>query len=94
MTMGWAAKTPEERQIHADLGDLMTPVVKAFFTDGGFEAANDCMQVWGGHGYVRDNGMEQFVRDARSTRSTRARTACRPSTWWAASWARRAGARS
>jgi alkylation response protein AidB-like acyl-CoA dehydrogenase len=65
MTMGWAAKTPEERQTHADLGDLMTPVVKAFFTDGGFEAANDCMQVWGGHGYVRDNGMEQFVRDAR-----------------------------
>ncbi len=47
------------------LGDLMTPVVKAFFTDMGFEAANMSMQVYGGHGYIRDNGVEQFVRDAR-----------------------------
>jgi alkylation response protein AidB-like acyl-CoA dehydrogenase len=47
------------------LEDLMTPVLKAFGTDMGFEAANLGMQCWGGHGYIRDNGVEQFVRDAR-----------------------------
>ena len=47
------------------LTDLMTPVIKAFFTDMGYEVANLSMQVWGGHGYIRDNGMEQFVRDGR-----------------------------
>ena len=44
---------------------LMTPIVKAFMTDNGFQCASDCMQVFGGHGYIRANGMEQFVRDAR-----------------------------
>jgi hypothetical protein len=43
----------------------MTPVIKAFCTDMGFEAANLGMQCYGGHGYIRDNGVEQFVRDAR-----------------------------
>ena len=47
------------------LEDLMTPVIKAFGTDMGFEAANLGMQCYGGHGYIRDNGVEQFVRDAR-----------------------------
>jgi alkylation response protein AidB-like acyl-CoA dehydrogenase len=47
------------------LEDLMTPVIKAFCTDMGFEAANLGMQCYGGHGYIRDNGVEQFVRDAR-----------------------------
>jgi hypothetical protein len=47
------------------LADLMTPVIKAFFTDMGFECANMAMQCYGGHGYVRDNGVEQFVRDGR-----------------------------
>ena len=47
------------------LFDLMTPVLKAFCTDMGFEAANLAMQCYGGHGYIRDNGVEQFVRDAR-----------------------------
>ncbi|MEI9997304.1 MAG: acyl-CoA dehydrogenase C-terminal domain-containing protein [Rhizomicrobium sp.] len=47
------------------LADLMTPVLKAFCTDMGFEAANLGMQVYGGHGYIRDNGVEQFVRDGR-----------------------------
>jgi hypothetical protein len=47
------------------LADLMTPVLKAFCTDMGFEAANNAMQVYGGHGYIRDNGVEQFVRDGR-----------------------------
>ena len=44
---------------------MMTPVLKAYGTDGGFEAANLAMQCYGGHGYIRDNGVEQFVRDAR-----------------------------
>ena len=44
---------------------LMTPLVKAFMTDNGFLCASECLQVFGGHGYVRENGMEQFVRDAR-----------------------------
>ena len=47
------------------LEDLMTPVIKAFGTDMGFEATNLGMQCYGGHGYIRDNGVEQFVRDAR-----------------------------
>ena len=47
------------------LADLMTPVLKAFCTDLGFEAANLGMQCYGGHGYIRDNGVEQFVRDGR-----------------------------
>jgi hypothetical protein len=54
-----------ERQEAADLADLLTPVIKAFCTDMGFDAANAAMQCFGGHGYVRDHGMEQFVRDAR-----------------------------
>ncbi|MDR3436138.1 acyl-CoA dehydrogenase C-terminal domain-containing protein [Telmatospirillum sp.] len=55
----------EARQEAEELVALMTPVVKALFTDLGFEAANFGMQVYGGHGYIRENGMEQFVRDAR-----------------------------
>ena len=47
------------------LADLMTPVLKAFCTDMGFAAANLGMQCWGGHGYIQDNGVEQFVRDGR-----------------------------
>ncbi|MFG1401090.1 acyl-CoA dehydrogenase [Xanthobacter sediminis] len=44
---------------------LLTPVVKAAFTDFGFETAVASQQVLGGHGYIREWGMEQFVRDAR-----------------------------
>ncbi len=44
---------------------LMTPVLKGVVTDYGVENAIKMQQVWGGHGYVRDNGMEQSVRDAR-----------------------------
>ena len=58
-------KDEKEREEAADMAQLMTPIIKAFFTDKGFQAANDSMQVFGGHGYVRDHGMEQFVRDAR-----------------------------
>jgi len=44
---------------------LMTPVIKGFQTDRGFEMAVQAQQVWGGHGYIEENGMSQFVRDAR-----------------------------
>ena len=54
-----------EKDNAAMLHDLLTPVIKAFFTDMGFEAANMAMQCYGGHGYIRDNGVEQFVRDSR-----------------------------
>jgi butyryl-CoA dehydrogenase len=46
---------------------LLTPVAKAFLTDIGSEVANLGMQVLGGHGYMRDNGQEQYVRDVRVT---------------------------
>ncbi len=48
-----------------DLMALLTPVAKAFVTETGFEAANLGVQVYGGHGYIREWGMEQIVRDAR-----------------------------
>jgi hypothetical protein len=49
----------------ADLVALVTPIVKAFFTDNAWIATSHCMQVFGGHGYIREWGMEQFVRDSR-----------------------------
>jgi alkylation response protein AidB-like acyl-CoA dehydrogenase len=53
---------------HADdMVGLMTPIVKACGTDFGSEIANLCLQVFGGHGYIREHGMEQFVRDVRIT---------------------------
>jgi alkylation response protein AidB-like acyl-CoA dehydrogenase len=45
--------------------ELLTPICKAFMTDTGFESTNLGMQVFGGHGYIREHGMEQLVRDAR-----------------------------
>jgi alkylation response protein AidB-like acyl-CoA dehydrogenase len=54
-----------ERSEAEDFVGLMTPVVKALFTDLGFEAANLGLQTYGGHGFIVDHGMEQFVRDAR-----------------------------
>ena len=48
-----------------DLVSLLTPVIKGYLTDKGFEAAVLGQQVFGGHGYIREHGMEQFVRDAR-----------------------------
>ena len=49
----------------ADMVALVTPIVKAFFTDNAWIATSHCMQVFGGHGYIREWGMEQYVRDAR-----------------------------
>jgi alkylation response protein AidB-like acyl-CoA dehydrogenase len=56
---------PAMRAEAADLVALLTPVIKAFFTDLGFESTNIGLQTLGGHGYIRDYGMEQYVRDAR-----------------------------
>jgi hypothetical protein len=57
--------TEADRKFGADMMALMTPIVKAFMTDNGFKCASDCLQVLGGHGYVREWGMEQLLRDAR-----------------------------
>ena len=53
------------RQEADDFMALITPVVKALITDLGYEATNIGVQVYGGHGYIREWGMEQFVRDCR-----------------------------
>ncbi len=58
---------PDEK-VRKDSGEmlaLLTPIVKAFLTDNGHIATNACMQVLGGHGFIKQNGMEQFVRDNR-----------------------------
>jgi alkylation response protein AidB-like acyl-CoA dehydrogenase len=49
----------------ADEVALLTPILKAFFTDNAWIATSHCMQVYGGHGYIAEWGMEQYVRDAR-----------------------------
>jgi alkylation response protein AidB-like acyl-CoA dehydrogenase len=59
------AQTPEEREQADLLIGLMTPVIKGYGTDKGYDIANNMQQVFGGHGYVREWGMEQFVRDSR-----------------------------
>ncbi|MCD6675256.1 MAG: acyl-CoA dehydrogenase C-terminal domain-containing protein [Burkholderiaceae bacterium] len=55
----------DERAAAEELLALLTPVVKAFLTDNGFASTNLALQVYGGHGYIREWGMEQYVRDAR-----------------------------
>ena len=58
---------PDEK-VRRDSGEvvaLLTPIVKAFLTDNGHIATNACMQVFGGHGFIKEWGMEQFVRDNR-----------------------------
>ena len=59
------AQTEEERTQADQLIGLMTPVIKGYGTDKGYEFATNMQQVYGGHGYVKEWGMEQFVRDAR-----------------------------
>ena len=56
-----------ERQYADDLLGLITPVIKGYLTDKGFQTAVYAQQVLGGHGYIREHGIEQFVRDARIT---------------------------
>lgn len=71
---GWTALQLDRAKGHEDAGErgqadalvaLLTPVIKAAFTDFGFESAVQAQQVFGGHGYIREWGMEQYVRDAR-----------------------------
>ncbi|WOK37142.1 acyl-CoA dehydrogenase C-terminal domain-containing protein [Sphingomonas sp. C3-2] len=59
------AQTEEERQAADDLISLLTPVIKGYGTDKGYDVATNSQQVYGGHGYIREWGMEQYVRDAR-----------------------------
>ena len=70
----WVAQALDRRERDADPAaraaadefvSLMTPVVKALFTDLGVECASLGIQVFGGHGYIREHGMEQYLRDAR-----------------------------
>ena len=59
------AAEDEERQTADDMLGLLTPVIKGVFTDRGFDNAVMAQQIYGGHGYIEENGMSQFVRDAR-----------------------------
>jgi alkylation response protein AidB-like acyl-CoA dehydrogenase len=58
---------PDEktRKDSDEMLSLLTPIVKAFITDNGHIATNACMQVFGGHGFIKEWGMEQYVRDNR-----------------------------
>ncbi len=62
-----APKTRRERQAAEDRLGLLTPVLKGVFTDMAFDNTVKAQQVFGGHGYIAEWGMEQFVRDARIT---------------------------
>jgi len=55
---------PRQAEAEALVG-LLTPVVKAFFTDNGHRGADEALQIWGGYGYVHEYGIEQTVRDSR-----------------------------
>jgi Acetyl-CoA dehydrogenase C-terminal like/Acyl-CoA dehydrogenase, C-terminal domain len=70
----WIAVLADQELSDADAGRraeasalvaLLTPVAKAFLTDNAFESTNLGMQVFGGHGYIVESGVEQYVRDAR-----------------------------
>jgi len=58
---------PERAMIGDDMASLLTPIIKAFQTDLGFEMTNHALQVCGGYGYTVDYGVEQLVRDCRIT---------------------------
>ncbi|MFQ5533731.1 MAG: acyl-CoA dehydrogenase C-terminal domain-containing protein [Sphingomonadales bacterium] len=67
LNLDLAHKDPDEgvRRDAEDLISLLTPVIKGYYTDLGFTSAHQAQQCYGGHGYIREWGMEQFVRDAR-----------------------------
>jgi alkylation response protein AidB-like acyl-CoA dehydrogenase len=62
-----AAQFDQERQDADDLLSLLTPVIKGYGTDMGYKVATDMQQVYGGHGFIEEWGMSQYVRDARIT---------------------------
>ncbi|HZR33856.1 MAG TPA: acyl-CoA dehydrogenase C-terminal domain-containing protein [Nevskia sp.] len=59
------AATAEEREEAQDWVELNTPLVKAFCTDSAFELGSMAVQVYGGHGFIREHGIEQIVRDSK-----------------------------
>ena len=68
----WGANLIDRAHLAQDkdadgLISLLTPVIKGFLTDKGFDSAVQAQQVFGGHGYIEEQGMSQFVRDARIT---------------------------
>ena len=63
-TIGRSQDTAK-REAADDMLGLLTPVLKGFFTDKGFDMTVQAQQIFGGHGYIKEWGMEQFVRDAR-----------------------------
>jgi hypothetical protein len=72
----WTALLLDQADHHAepsvraecdDLVSLLTPVLKAYLTENAFQGASDAVQVFGGHGYIRGSGIEQFLRDSRIT---------------------------
>ena len=56
---------PKVRKENEDIVELMTPIIKALLTDYGVEITSEMMQIFGGHGYIKEYGMEQFYRDVR-----------------------------
>ena len=56
---------PSVRKENFDLVELMTPIIKAMLTDYGVEITSEMLQIFGGHGYIKEYGMEQFYRDVR-----------------------------
>ncbi len=60
-----ASDDAKAREFGDDMMALLTPVVKGYLTDRGFANAVEAQQVYGGHGYIEENGLSQFVRDAR-----------------------------
>ena len=56
---------PKVRKENNDLVELMTPIIKALLTDYGVEITSEMLQIFGGHGYIKEYGMEQFYRDVR-----------------------------
>jgi alkylation response protein AidB-like acyl-CoA dehydrogenase len=56
----------DRRAAANDLLSLLTPIIKSFFTERGFAATSDALQVWGGYGYLHDYGIEQSLRDSRA----------------------------
>ncbi|MEZ5595522.1 MAG: acyl-CoA dehydrogenase C-terminal domain-containing protein [Pseudomonadales bacterium] len=57
----------ERRQRAGELLDFLTPIVKGFLTEWGFTSVNEAVQIFGGHGFIRETGVEQYVRDSRIT---------------------------
>jgi alkylation response protein AidB-like acyl-CoA dehydrogenase len=80
-----AVGDPAEDAYHQGQVDLLVPLVKAYGSDQAFQICATAIQTLGGAGYLKDHPIEQYAATPRSSRSTRAPTTSRPSTWSAAS---------